>query len=185
MLTDDLSPAAGAMARVLMLFSVPSLLSAPLRAAEPLPEVRRVVTLTGDDGGAVVLADGPGENTLTLAGTRITRLWETGRLPVSLDIDTDAGRDAGNAYRPDHVGTSLYTADIPPGIGVEQIPMHAQDSLDYIAVLEGRIELLLPGRAVMLERGDVLIQAGNVHSWRNDGVRPARLLVVVLTGRRD
>lgn len=151
----------------------------------PLPEPRRVVTASDVDGQVVVLADGASSNTVTLNRSRITRLWETTGLPVSLTVAADAGATAGNAYREGFVGTSLYTADIPPGSDLEDIPLHAQESLDYIAVLDGEIELVLPQRAITLRQGDILVQAGNVHSWVNRSARPCRLLVVVLTGRRD
>jgi len=158
----------------------------PLAAGEGgmLPEVRRIVTADGEDGAPVVLADGPSENVRVLNGSRITRLWETTAMPVPLAVNADAGATAGNAYREGFVGTSLYTADLPPGTGLDDIPMHAQDSLDYIAVLDGEVDLVLPDRTITMRTGDVLVQAGNVHSWANRGDVPARLLVVVLTGER-
>ena len=152
--------------------------------ATPLPDVRRVITVNGEDGSPVVLADGPSENVRVLNGSRIARLWETREMPVPLGVTADAGATAGNAYREGFVGTSLYTADLPPGSGLDDIPMHAQDSLDYIAVMAGEVDLVLPDRTVTLRTGDVLVQAGTVHSWVNRGETPARLLVVVLTGRR-
>jgi mannose-6-phosphate isomerase-like protein (cupin superfamily) len=160
---------------------------APVHADEGTalpPDVRRIVTVNDADGAPVVLADGPSDNVRVLNGSRITRIWETSEMPVPLDVTTDAGATAGNAYRDGFVGTSLYTADIPPGSDLEDIPMHAQDSLDYIAVMEGEIDLVLPDRSVTMRAGDVLVQAGTVHSWVNRGDLPARLLVVVLTGER-
>ena len=146
--------------------------------------IRRVITVSDGKDGALVLADGPSVNAVTLNGTRITRLWETGELPVPLAVRDDAGATAGNAYREGFVGSSLYTADIPPGSDLSDIPLHAQDSLDYIAVLSGQIDLVLPEKSVRLETGDVLIQAGNMHSWVNTSDEVCRILVVVLTGTR-
>ena len=151
---------------------------------EMLPEVRRVITLGGEGGSAVVLADGASQNSLILNGSRITRIWETQEMPVSLHIEGDKGATAGNAYRDGFVGSSLYVADIPAGSDLSDIPLHAQDSLDYIAVLEGEIDLVLPDRSIKLQSGDILVQAGNYHSWANVSDSPCRLLVVVLTGRR-
>ena len=148
-----------------------------------LDEVRRIVTVSDGDS-ARVLADGASPNVIELNGSRIVRLWETEGLPVSLAISIDAAASAGNAYREGFVGSSLYVADIPPGSDLDDIPMHAQDSLDYITVLEGEIELVLPGETLLMRRGDVLVQAGNRHSWVNRSARPCRLLVVVQTGQR-
>jgi mannose-6-phosphate isomerase-like protein (cupin superfamily) len=143
-----------------------------------------VVTVVAGPDGATVLADGTSTNAIELNGSRITRLWETGPLPVPLDVDRDHGATAANAYRKGFTGTSLYTADIPPGSDLGDIPLHAQDSLDYIAVLSGTIDLVLPERTLTLQAGDVLVQAGNRHSWVNRSDGYCRLLVVVLTGVR-
>jgi hypothetical protein len=145
--------------------------------------VRRIVTVT-DGEGAQVLADGASPQVIELNGSRIMRLWETEGLPVSLGVDADAGARAGNAYREGFVGSSLYVADIPPGSDLDDIPLHAQDSLDYIAVLDGEIELVLPEQTLLMRQGDILVQAGNLHSWVNRSDRPCRLLVVVQTGQR-
>lgn len=147
-------------------------------------DVRRVITVVDGPDGAKVLADGASANVIELNGSRITRLWETGDLPVSLDVERDHGATAGNAYRKGFTGTSFYTADIPPGSDLGDIPLHAQDSLDYIAVLSGSIDLVLPDRSLTLRQGDVLVQAGNRHSWVNRTDEYCRLLVVVITGRR-
>lgn len=149
-----------------------------------LPPVRRLVTIENADGGVTVLADDDGAQALVLNGTRLVRLWETRQLPVPLAIDKDAGAAAGNAYRDGFVGTSFYLAEIPPGSNLSDIPIHKQDSLDYIAVLEGEIDLVLPDRVLTMRRGETLVQAGNLHSWVNSTDVICRLLVVVLSGQR-
>ena len=150
-----------------------------------LPELRRIVTVQDDAGNAVVLADDAGSNIVMLNGSRIVRLWETTAMPVPLDVDEDAGATAGNAYREGFTGSSFYIAEIPPGSDLGDIPLHKQESLDYIAVLEGEIDLVLPEQRLTMRRGDLLIQAGNMHSWINATQQVCRLLVVVLTGERD
>ena len=149
-----------------------------------MPELRRIVTAEDDSGNAVVLADDAGSNIVMLNGSRIVRLWETTAMPVPLNISTDLGATAGNAYRDDFTGSSFYIAEIPPGSDLGNIPLHKQESLDYIAVLEGEIELVLPKQRLTMKRGDLLVQAGNMHSWVNKTHGVCRLLVVVLTGER-
>jgi quercetin dioxygenase-like cupin family protein len=99
-------------------------------------------------------------------------------VPVALPLTGDQGATAGNAYRPGFAGTSLYTADLPPGI---RIGLHRQQSVDYIAVLAGRIDLVLPRGRKTLRTGDVLVQAANLHGWENPYAEAARILVVVMT----
>jgi len=130
----------------------------------------------------VAFVDAPLQS-IEFNGSVIHRLWETGALPVQVPVDRDAGASAGNAYRPGFKGTSLYLADLPARtVGV--IPMHRQDSLDYIAVLAGEVHLLLEDQELLLHAGDVLVQAGNLHSWENRSDAPCRLLVVVLSAER-
>jgi mannose-6-phosphate isomerase-like protein (cupin superfamily) len=146
--------------------------------------LRRVVVGDGADGTPRVIADGAPTNVLELNGTRITRLWEAPGLPASLPLAGDAGATAGNAYRAGFAGTSFYVAEIPPGIGPAQIPLHRSDTLDYMAILAGEIDLVLDGRAIELRSGDTLVLGGANHSWRNRGTESCLLLFVVVSATR-
>lgn len=59
-------------------------------------------------------------------------------------------------------------------------PMHRTVSLDYGVVLEGEIELELDsGEKRRLPRGDIFVQRGTAHLWRNPSeTQPVRLLLV-------
>ncbi|EOA81562.1 hypothetical protein ACJQWK_10469 [Exserohilum turcicum] len=62
-------------------------------------------------------------------------------------------------------GTVLRFVDIMPGY---ISPMHRTVSLDYGVVLEGELELVLDsGEVQKMKRGDVAIQRGTMHAWRN------------------
>lgn len=155
---------------------------APRAGSASWRPLRRVVTTEDAEGRAFVLADGEPGNNLVMNGTRITRLWESG--PVPLPVSKDLGATAGNAYREGFRGTSFYVAEIPPGTDETDIPMHRQDTLDYMAVLSGSIVLRIPGRDIELEAGDTIVQAGNLHTWLNRGDAPCLLLFVVVAGER-
>jgi mannose-6-phosphate isomerase-like protein (cupin superfamily) len=163
------------------------MLSTTPAAAKPsLPPIRRIVTTEDASGHAAVLADGASANTVTLNGSTITRLWETQGSPVAIPVTADLGATAGNAYRPGFAGSSLYVADIPPGSDLKDIPLHKQESMDYIVLLSGQIDLVLEGgKRIAMKPGEVLIQAGNNHSWVNTGRTVARLLCVTQTGIRQ
>jgi hypothetical protein len=141
---------------------------------------RRLVVVRDAEGTSRVLADGPSPNSFELNGTRIVRLWETPAVPVTLPITADTAPTSGSAYRAGFRGASFYTAEIPPGVGRAQIPMHRNATLDYMAVLRGAIVLLLPGREIPLAQGDTLVLGGCDHSWENRGVETCSLLFVVL-----
>ncbi|OJD34918.1 cupin domain protein [Diplodia corticola] len=62
-------------------------------------------------------------------------------------------------------GSVLRMVDMPPGA---TSPMHRTVSLDYGVVLEGEIELMLDsGEKRVMKRGDISIQRGTNHAWRN------------------
>ena len=157
---------------------------APGAGAAAWRPLRRVVTTEDADGRTFVLADGEPGNRFVMNGTRITRLWESGSVPVPLPVSEDLGATAGNAYREGFRGTSFYVAEIPPGTDESDIPMHRQDTLDYMAVLSGSIVLRIPGRDIELEAGDTIVQAGNLHTWLNRSDEPCVLLFVVVAGDR-
>jgi uncharacterized cupin superfamily protein len=71
-------------------------------------------------------------------------------------------------------------ASIP---GMEADGFHRTDTIDYVMVLEGEIELELDAGSVRLGPGDCVVQRGTRHAWRNRGERPVRMAAVML-GRR-
>lgn len=75
-------------------------------------------------------------------------------------------------------GSVLRLVDMRPGA---TSPMHRTVSLDYGVVLEGEVELVLDsGETRIMRRGDVSIQRGTNHAWRNvSGTEWARMLYVL------
>ena len=62
-------------------------------------------------------------------------------------------------------GSVGRVVDFPPGY---TSPMHRTLSLDLGIVIEGEIELILDGGGTrVLKRGDVAVQRGTNHAWRN------------------
>lgn len=62
-------------------------------------------------------------------------------------------------------GSVCRIVDITPG---GESPMHRTVSLDYGVVLEGEIDLILDsGESRVMKRGDVCVQRGTNHVWRN------------------
>lgn len=62
-------------------------------------------------------------------------------------------------------GSVCRIVDICPG---GDSPMHRTVSIDYGVVLEGEIELVLDsGESRVMRRGDVSVQRGTNHMWRN------------------
>jgi mannose-6-phosphate isomerase-like protein (cupin superfamily) len=164
-----------------------SLLTGVATAGESGPgwrKLRRVVTTEGPNGNGFVLADGEPANSFEMNGTRITRLWESASVPAPIPATQDLGATAGSAYREGFAGTSFYVAEIPGGTDETDIPMHRQDTLDYMAVLSGRIVLRIEGAEIELGTGDTIVQNGNLHTWINRWPETCVLLFVVVAGQR-
>ncbi|KAF1933860.1 cupin domain-containing protein [Didymella exigua CBS 183.55] len=79
-------------------------------------------------------------------------------------------------------GTVLRFVDMQPGA---TSPMHRTVSLDYGVVIEGEVELVLDsGETRVLRRGDVAVQRGTMHAWRNlSGDKWARMMYVLQESR--
>ncbi|KAJ5681414.1 cupin domain protein [Penicillium maclennaniae] len=62
-------------------------------------------------------------------------------------------------------GTSCTIIEVPPGATV---PMHRTTTLDYGVIIDGSTELILDsGEKTLMGKGDVFVQRGTAHSWRN------------------
>jgi hypothetical protein len=58
--------------------------------------------------------------------------------------------------------------------------MHKTDTLNYFVLTEGEIWSLSEGKDVLLKAGDVMIQRGCMHGWRNDSDKRAVLAAILI-----
>ncbi len=142
--------------------------------------VRRVVTGHDAQGKAVVLFDDE------------KALVERRRDVLGADLWTSLGFPAGNdgsedeSTRPSPAtslsnGTVCRVLELRPG---HEQRMHRTNSLDYAAVLSGRLDMELDdGKVVHLQAGDVVVQRGTSHNWINPGPDPCRVLFVLIAAR--
>jgi mannose-6-phosphate isomerase-like protein (cupin superfamily) len=55
--------------------------------------------------------------------------------------------------------------------------MHKTNTVDYSVVYDGEMWLELDdGKTLHLNRGDVVVQNGTRHAWRNKGTKPVTML---------
>src|SRR5262245_9799275 len=174
-------------------------------------ERRRVGTEVAD-GRPVFASDAPPARAFaTSAGLAFADLWQTaGPLRDPLqggDLTARAWSTApaghGVAWRMvtipperalaavDPAQTAREFAERAPGFGdgAEHDParpgLHRTDTIDLLYVLEGEIELSLPGEAPrVLGAGDAAVQRGTWHEWHNRAAAPCTFSAVMLaTGR--
>lgn len=95
--------------------------------------------------------------------------YTTNQTPVELSHGADVKTYQNHLKDPPGImipgGTVLRFVDMPPGA---TSAMHRTVSLDYGVVLEGTIDLILDsGEVRSMKRGDVAIQRGTNHAWKN------------------
>jgi quercetin dioxygenase-like cupin family protein len=144
------------------------------------PRIRRVVTGHDADHVAKVLIDGAATNEkYPDVGMISTLMWVTDAMPADIAIGSsieDVGdRILGSA--PPVNGTRFAVLDFPPG---NTAVTHRTETLDYVIVLEGEIEMDMDDSTVKLKAGDVLIQRGTNHTWMNRSQARARIAVVLV-----
>lgn len=130
--------------------------------SEPL---RRVVTGLDREGRSAVIIDDAAPQTI----------WSTDRSPA----DNKGSADAGGAPFSFDIpvgGTSFFYTDLPAG--GPPIAMHATDTLDYAVVVSGEISLITETGETKVRPGDVVVDRGVLHTWRNDGPEPCRMVFV-------
>jgi mannose-6-phosphate isomerase-like protein (cupin superfamily) len=67
----------------------------------------------------------------------------------------------------------------------EDPAMHKTNTVDYAVVYDGEIWLELDdGKTVHLKKGDIVVQNGTRHAWRNKGTAPVTMLFF-LNGAKD
>jgi len=135
--------------------------------------IRRVVTGLDADGRSAVLLDGALPH------------WEQGSAAVVWQTQAHPADNSGSAdvvepYRLDMLhtpGSTFAVCRFAPGA---QALMHATDTIDYLAVLSGRVTLVTETGEAELGAGDVVADRGVLHGWRNDHAEPCLAAVVNL-----
>ncbi len=139
---------------------------------------RRVVTGHNSEGEAIVKSVDTLLPTLIPSGdAEFAQVWTTEAVPADNNDETDGGlRDVGLTLRG---GSAIRVVDMLPG---KQSPMHRTHSLDFGIVMSGELELVLDsGTVERLRAGDIVVQRGTNHLWRNPSAdTPARVVFVLI-----
>jgi hypothetical protein len=164
---------------------------------------RRIVT-GNVNGKSVVQSDEPlrAYEFKTVPGYEHTLIWINAATP---DLSKEQTFDRyPNSVFPGPGGTSLHFVTFPPAsvfsdpsfdgeaardealirlkgladhFEKEDPAMHKTNTVDYAVVYDGEIWLELDNSETLhLKRGDVVVQNGTRHAWRNQGAKPATML---------
>ncbi|KPM48933.1 cupin domain-containing protein [Jiulongibacter sediminis] len=143
-----------------------------------MDKIRRIVTGHDSDGSAIFRDDDLIEPLVIPTGdAAMATLWTSESLPADCNDETDGRlRDAGTTIQQ---GSVLRVVDMLPGASS---PMHRTSSIDYGIVISGSIELELDhGVFKTVNAGEVIVQRGTIHKWRNPSNNNICRIIFVLT----
>lgn len=157
-----------------------------------LPETKCLITTHDDSGNATFYEWPSGSDKITLkrAGPAAFHvLFTTNKFPIDFSDDHDV-----KDYL--KLSGSVLPVSLPGGSVVRMVdcaplavsPIHRTSSLDYGVVIEGEMELILEelenGPRKLMRRGDVSVQRGTMHAWRNpSSTQWSRMLYVLLEAK--
>lgn len=166
--------------------------------------IRRIVAATIEGKSRVVTEDELSNAFVSVPGFDPAAVWATAP-EASLKPDNRVA--AGDGLAPPPGGTTVFIATFPPdsvmsdasfdgeAAGAEyasRLPgladhfepdnpgIHRTDTIDYNIVIAGELWCELDEGEVHLRAGDVLIQHGTRHAWRNRGDQPATVVFVLV-----
>ena len=153
------------------------------RKAVATPAIRRVVTGHDAANVAKVIGDAPAPHSRRGAsGSTSTLIWITDGAPADISagekIEDLGARILGTS--PPRNGSRFAVIDYPPG---NRGVMHRTETIDYVIVMSGEIDMEMDASTVKLKAGDVLVQRGTHHAWHNRGAVPARLAFVLIDAK--
>ena len=135
--------------------------------------MRRVVSAHDSEGKSCIASD---------EEISINDLWST-----SGDQPLGAGPAGERAPRFRATGASrcfiatLQKSPDPIPTLENRIGFHRTSGVAYVLVLTGEIVFLVDREEVRLKAGDLVVERGTDHSWRNEGDTPVGLLVTVVS----
>ncbi|KIW93400.1 uncharacterized protein Z519_06005 [Cladophialophora bantiana CBS 173.52] len=115
--------------------------------------------------------------------TRFNVIYTTSEMPVNMNGDQDISvhqsvMSSGKLGLVRPHGTVCRMVDFAPG---SEGIMHRTKSLDYGVVVEGEVNMLLDsGEVQLMKRGDVAVQRGTMHAWKNPSKTEWARMVFVL-----
>lgn len=167
--------------------------------------VRRVVTGVSDEGKSEVVCDGRTPGHFDLAVSEFDVLWQTDSTPPDLRGSDDPADVDHYAMQPPPGGIKWIVLTIPPEKESSAVDRstpefaelmskfddggvmepggsgwHTTQTLDFVTVLSGEIDLELDDGITRLKAGDCVVQRGSRHRWVNRSDGPCVLSGVII-----
>jgi len=176
-----------------------------------LSPVRRIITAIDEMGRSYIAEAGSTPAIMTMEdrpGYANHNLWRTRATPAAVFADDDITEHRG--VLPPSGGTVVRVIDIPPepsdpeerrrqteavfkrmfadarhdSSSARHPGMHTTDTIDYAIMIEGELVAVMDQNEEVMRPGDVLIQRGTAHAWRNRSGKTARIAFVLIDAAR-
>ena len=166
---------------------------------------RRIVTGHREDETSCFLYESEAESSVSQIGRglRFFELWETDGPLASNEGGKDAGKRAFSHHPPpggtrfriveflpdsEHCSSSVETdfasMDVVQRVESADDPtMHRNESVDYNIVISGEICAVTEEGERLLRAGDVIVQRGTAHTWRNRSDKPCVFASVMVSAK--
>jgi mannose-6-phosphate isomerase-like protein (cupin superfamily) len=175
--------------------------------SEERRQPRRVITGYDEDGRSTINADEPAnryQDSSGRPGLRVTSFWEGAVPPETAVVDPDPKSEMSFVPPPgDARVMHVYFPPDPPEAPDPSAStssndpsawhfdesrgkrMHATNTIEVLLIAKGKIDLVLEAATTTLEEGDVVVQQGTWHAWKNPYGKPCELVGVNLSLRGD
>jgi quercetin dioxygenase-like cupin family protein len=188
----------------------PVLLAADFEFPAGVRPVRRIVTIDRAPGRSSLVSDGPAPDVWldpARPGFASTRLWVTDSTPAKVVFET---LQLPGRLLPPPNGSVMNVVTLPPdktwegrvgesdvrayfaAMGAPGASQYGQAkhpytqqtrTLDFCAVIEGEVILLLDNEHVNLRAGQIVVQRGTRHAWSNRTNQPAVIAIASHDGK--
>lgn len=145
--------------------------------------IRRIVTTHDANEKAVVGTDDyirakPGVKAKEVGNALI---WATDTMPADLSGDKDPAAKPMD-LTPGPNGTIFRILELP----ARTAPfMHRTDTIDYVIVMDGEVDMLLDDSEVHMKAGEVMVQRGTWHGWANRSDKPCRIAFILVDAKKQ
>ncbi|PAV22879.1 Cupin -type [Pyrrhoderma noxium] len=152
-------------------------------ASHPPIPTRRVVTGHTPSGNSIIVEDEPiPPRPFNGTPSFFTDLYWTDKSVPDNDVEF---KDLAKEHPHELIGpegSSLKVVWLPPG---QVSPFHRTVTLDYGIVMQGSITLILDdNKRVVLHPGDVIVQRGTIHAWKNEGTEWTKVYFIVFPSQK-
>lgn len=155
----------------------------------PFPPPKRYITTHNSSGVATFSSAVPAvPETHSIPGMLYHDIYTSFSSPINIQDDADLAALKANEPNestisfPEPGNVVLRYCDWPPG---GEAPLHRHESVDFGIVIFGSVEAVMEdGEKRVLGPGDVLVQRGTLHGWKNVSEKEWARVAFVIMGCR-